>query len=231
MRGPSSVPRFFMPPNAMTGFAHTLRAECAADWQACCQHRFVDELFAGRISDAHLRAYLVQDYQFTDRFVALLGAAIASADQFAARVTLSQFAAMITSDENTYFIRSFDALGVPAEQRHTPALKPVTTAFQGLMGEAADSRQYANALAVLCVAEGLYLDWADVPGRALPTRFEHAEWIALHANDFFRGFVAWLRSELSRVAEGLSEAQRQEARSFFHRAVACERAFFDAVYD
>ena len=82
----------------MTGFAQTLRAECATDWQACCQHRFVDELFAGGISDAHLRAYLVQDYQFIDRFVALLGAAIASADQFAARVTLSQFAAMVTSD-------------------------------------------------------------------------------------------------------------------------------------
>ena len=215
----------------MTGFAQTLRAECATDWQACCQHRFVDELFAGSISDAHLRAYLVQDYQFIDRFVALLGAAIASADQFAARVTLSQFAAMVTSDENTYFIRSFDALGVPANERSAPALKPVTTAFQDLMREAADSRQYANALAVLCVAEGLYLDWADVPGRALPPRFEHAEWVTLHANDFFRGFVGWLRSELDRVAGGLNAAQQAEARSFFYRAVACERAFFDAVYD
>ncbi|ARU06028.1 TenA family transcriptional regulator [Comamonas serinivorans] len=215
----------------MTGFAHTLRAECAADWQACCQHRFVDELFAGSLDDAHLRQYLVQDYQFIDRFVALLGAAIASADQFAARVTLAQFAAMITSDENTYFIRSFDTLGVPAGERLSPALKPETTAFQALMREAADSRQYANALAVLCVAEGLYLDWADVPGRALPPRFEHAEWITLHANDFFRGFVAWLRSELDRVALTLPAAQQDEARRFFHRAVACERAFFDGVYD
>ncbi len=215
----------------MPAFSETLKTECAAQWQACCQHRFVNELFDGTVPDAHLRAYLVQDYQFIDRFVALLGAAIASADQFAARVTLSQFAAMITSDENTYFIRSFDALGVPHSERQSPALKAETKAFQALMREAADSRQYANALAVLCVAEGLYLDWADVPGRALPPRFEHAEWITLHANDFFRGFVGWLRSELSRVAEGLGEAQQQEARSFFHRAVACERAFFDAVYD
>ena len=58
----------------------------------------------------HLRHYLVQDYQFVDRFVALLGAAIASADQYAARVRFSQFAAMITSDENTYFQRCFDLL-------------------------------------------------------------------------------------------------------------------------
>lgn len=215
----------------MTGFAHTLRAECAADWQACCQHRFVEELFAGTIADAHLRQYLVQDYQFIDRFVALLGAAIASADQYAARVTLSQFAAMITSDENTYFIRSFDALGVPPAERAAPALHAATTAFQDLMREAADSRQYANALAVLCVAEGLYLDWADQPGRALPARFEHAEWIHLHANDGFRTFVAWLRGELGRVHADLDETQREQARGFFHRAVRCERAFFDSVYE
>ncbi len=214
----------------MTGFAHTLRAECAADWQACCQHRFVDELFTGTLSDAHLRQYLVQDYQFIDRFVALLGAAIASADQYAARVTLSQFAAMITSDENTYFIRSFDTLAVPQAERDAPALGEATQAFQALMREAADSRGYANALAVLCVAEGLYLDWADQPGRALPSSFEHAEWVHLHANDGFRTFVGWLRSELDRVHAQLSEAERAQARDFFHRAVRCERAFFDSVY-
>lgn len=214
----------------MPAFSQTLQAECAAQWQACCQHRFVNELFEGRISDAHLRRYLVQDYQFIDRFVALLGAAIASADCFAPRVTLSQFAAMITSDENTYFLRSFDALGVPQAEREAPALLDSTRAFQELMREAADSRSYANAVAVLSVAEGLYLDWADVPGRALPRRFEHAEWISLHANDFFRGFVGWLRSELDRVHAQLSPAGREEAARFFHRAVQCEVNFFDSVY-
>ena len=64
-------------------FSQVLRAECQKDWQAAIQHRFVDEIFAGTLSSEHLRHYLVQDYQFVDRFVALLGAAIASADQYA----------------------------------------------------------------------------------------------------------------------------------------------------
>lgn len=211
-------------------FSEVLKAECASDWNASINHRFVDEIFAGTLADDHLRRYLVQDYQFVDRFVALLGAAIASADQFAARVRLSQFAAMITSDENTYFIRCFDALGVPDTERHAPALESVTSEFQQLMREAADSRRYASALAVLCVAEGLYLDWADRPERPRPARFEHAEWIALHANDFFREFVGWLRSELDRVGAGLPSSEQEEARQFFHRAVQLERRFFDMVY-
>ena len=211
-------------------FSAELHAAAQADWQAATQHRFVEEIFAGTLSDAHLRRYLVQDYQFIDRFTALLGAAIASADHFAARVRLSQFAAMITGEENTYFQRCFDYLNVPEHERRAPELSPVTLAFQELMREAADTRHYVSALAVLCVAEGLYLDWAD-QNRPLPqTGFHHAEWITLHANDFFRAFVGWLRSELSRSGAAASEAEREEARSLFLRAVALERAFFNDVY-
>ena len=120
-------------------FCDTLHREAAADWQAATRHRFVDEIFAGTLSDAHLRRYLVQDYRFIDRFTALLGAAIAAADRYPARVRLCQFAAMITGDENTYFQRCFDYLGVPAAERAAPALLPVTRQFQELMREAADT--------------------------------------------------------------------------------------------
>ena len=216
--------------NAPAPFSQLLRAECQEDWQAAIQHRFVDEIFAGTLANEHLRHYLVQDYQFVDRFVALLGAAIASADQYAARVRFSQFVAMITNDENTYFQRCFDLLRVPAIERTTPTLDNVTLQFQDLLRASAEPRRSASAVAVLCVADGVFLDWADQPGRALPPEFQHAEWITLHANDFFRDFVAWLRSELDRVGATVPVEQQDEARRFFHRAVALERAFFDSVY-
>ena len=220
--------------NPSQGFAEQLRQSCIEDWNACVQHRFVHEIFDGSLDDAVLRKYLVQDYQFINRFVALLGAAIASADVFAPRVVLSQFAGMVTSDENTYFLRSFDMLGVPEGQRLTPELTAPTKAFQQLMHEAAQSLNYANCMAVLAVAEGIYLDWADQPAKKhlpMPERFEHSEWIVLHANDFFRGFVGWLRSELDRVGPTLSDAARAEAASYFQRAVALEKRFFDHIYE
>jgi thiaminase/transcriptional activator TenA len=211
-------------------FTEWLRDNNRADWDAATRHRFTDELFAGTVADAVLVHYLVQDYQFIDRFVALLGAAIASADRFESRVRLARFAAMITSDENTYFLRSFDALGVAAQHRTTPQLTAQTRAFQDLMAEAAATRDYASCLSVLVVAEWLYLSWAERPHAALPDRFVHAEWITLHNNPAFADFVGWLRSELDRSGSVLDDAGQERSADLFARAVKLERAFFDHVY-
>jgi len=211
-------------------FTDRLRAACATDWDAATGCRFVRELSAGSVSPAVMRRYLVQDYQFIDRFVALLGAAIASADGFPARLRLSQFLAMIVSDENTYFTRAFDALGVPAAERQAPVVEPVVRQFQALMAEAAEARGYAEALSVLVVAEWLYLSWAERHRGALPASFVHAEWITLHDNPFFRDFVGWLRQELDRAAAALDPPALARCESLFQRAVALERGFFESLY-
>jgi len=66
------------------------------------------------------------------------------------------------------------------------------------MREAAETRSYAAALSVLVVAEWLYLDWASRALQPLPDNFVHAEWITLHDNPDFRGFVGFLHVELGR---------------------------------
>jgi thiaminase/transcriptional activator TenA len=63
--------------------------------------------------------------------------------------------------------------------------------------------------------------------KPLPSNFVHAEWITLHDNPDFRDFVAFLLAELDRVGP----ADEAVSKDFFLRAVALERAFFDAAYD
>ena len=207
-------------------FTETLRRASEPDWSAAVRHRFVRELCDGTIPDAVMGAYLVQDHRFLDAFLTLLGGAIASADGFQARLRLGRFAGMVSGDEKDYFLRSFAALGISDAARAAIPDSAPTAGFQAIMREAAATRSYAAILAVLTVAEWLYLDWASRAPRPLPGTFVHAEWITLHDNPFFRDFVAFLRDELDRVGPG-AEAQ---ARDFFTRAVALERAFFDAAY-
>lgn len=214
----------------MPTFSERLRADNAETWNAAINHRFVAEIFRGAVPPPVMRRYLVQDYQFIDRFVALLGAAIASADLYASRIRFAQFAAMITSDENTYFQRSFDALGVPENERTQPTLAPVTVQFRELMADAAASRSYANCLAVLAVAEGIYLEWAD-QRYTLPPDFIHSEWITLHNAPAFREFVVWLRAELDRIHDLINESERRMAAAYFGRAVQLEKQFFDYIYE
>ncbi|HDS1743866.1 MULTISPECIES: TenA family protein [Pseudomonas] len=208
-------------------FSQTLRRQNEATWSAAVGHRFVTELCNGSVADPVMVRYLVQDHRFLDSFLTLLGAAIATADTFEARLRFGRFAGMISSDENTYFLRAFQALDVSPQQRAELKDTVPTAGFKAILREAAATRSYAAALAVLNVAEGLYLDWALKAPKPMPDNFVHAEWITLHDNAAFQDFVAFLQAELDRVGP----QEPALASDFYQRTVALELAFFDAIYD
>lgn len=210
-----------------TSFTETLRQQNEPTWSRAVQHRFVSELSDGTIADSVIAGYLIQDHRFLDSFLVLLGSGMATADAFDARLKLARFAGDISGEENTYFLRAFDALGVTDQQRSDTPNTAATVGFTSLFREAADTRNYAAVLAVLVVAESLYLDWASNAPAPLPDNFVHAEWITLHDNPAYRNFVQFLRAELDRVGP----AHRDVVRDFFARAVDLELAFFDQAYE
>jgi thiaminase/transcriptional activator TenA len=207
-------------------FTETLRAASDPDWSNAVGHRFVQELFVGAVPDAVMARYLVQDHRFLDSFLTLLGAALAGADTFEAKLRFGRFIGIVSSDENTYFLRAFEALGVTKDRRAADPDTPPTVGFKSIMRKAAQARSYAAALSVLVVTEWLYLDWASRAPTSLPASFVHAEWIGLHDSQGFRDFVDFLRAELDRVGP----AETNLCRDFFQRAVALELAFFEAAY-
>lgn len=207
-------------------FTEQLRQANQSTWQQAVEHRFVQQLFTGSVPEPVMTQYLVQDHRFLDSFLTLLGGAIATADTFEARLRFGRFAGMVSSDENTYFLRAFEALGVSEAQRAQTPDAPSTLGFSAIMREAAATRDYAAILAVLNVAEWLYQDWAIRAPKPLPDNFIYAEWVILHDNPFFNDFVAFLRSELDRIGP----QHPAMAHDFFQRALALELAFFDEAY-
>src|SRR6266404_4599707 len=142
-------------------FTETLRAASEPGWSHAVGHRFVKEVFTGAVPDPVMARYLIQDHRFLDSFLTLLGAALASADTFEARLRFGRFIGMVSGDENTYFLRAFEALGVTEDRRAADPDTQPTAGFKAIMREAAQTRRYAAALAVLIVTEWLYLDWAS----------------------------------------------------------------------
>ncbi len=207
-------------------FSARMRESTARLWEAAVAHRFVDQLWSGDLDRPVLRRYLVQDHQFVDAFLALLGAAVANADRPAPRVRLARQLGLVAGPENDFFERSLAALDVPDAP---PEVLAPTAGFIDLMHDARDAG-YADALAVLVVAEWLYLDWATRPDAALPADPIHAEWIELHRGPEFEAWVAFLRDELDRAADGLDPARAEQVAARFARAVELELAFFDAAY-
>lgn len=210
-------------------FTDVLRERAEPTWTQAVNHRFVREVHDGTIADEVMTGYLIQDHRFLDSFLSLLGGAIASADTFEARLRFARFAGEVAGGENTYFLRSFDALGVTEQQRAEVPNTTATSGFIGIFREAARTLDYAAALSVLLVTEWLYLDWATnvEPGTPKSDNFVHTEWVALHDGPDFAAFVDFLRQELDRVGP----ASEQVSYNFFGRTVELELAFFDQSYE
>ena len=208
-----------------------LRDASLEDWHHATRHAFCAELADGSLPLAKMRKYLAQDYQFIDNFFRLAASAIHHAPSLADRLPLAQFMGVLAGPENTYFQRSFDALAVEEEERVNPELELPTLAFQQLMLKASQSGDYGSMIAVLCVAEWSYLEWAtpfNPPRKDLP--FYFSEWIDLHAGDYFESVVGHLRGQLDTAYDEANEVGRAIIGEYFSEAVRLERDFFDMAY-
>lgn len=208
----------------MTRPTDDLRAGSA--WDAAVEHRFVRELADGSVADDVFARYLVADRAFVETLTGVFGRALAQAPPDS-RAPLADFLGVLTDEEDDYFERALDALPAPAGD---PAAHPTTEAFRDHLLAAADEGGYAETLAVLVPAEWCYLDWATGL-ESPPEPFHLREWVDLHANEAFVGFVGWLRGELDRKFQTLSPRREDRVRRRFDRTVRLEADFFEAAYD
>lgn len=210
-------------------FTDWLRERAEPDWTAAVEHRFTRELGRGEVDDAVFCRYLVQDYAFVGTLVGTFGHAVGEAPTMAAKSRLVAFIATVTGDENDYFERAFDALGVPESAYADPEPAPTTRAFRDLLERAGREGGYAETLAVLTPAEWIYREWATAVDAPKP--FYLGEWVDLHATPEFEAFVSWLRDELDREGAGASKRRQRRLERLFRRTVELEVAFFEAAYD
>ncbi|MCH9675751.1 MAG: TenA family protein [Gammaproteobacteria bacterium] len=211
-------------------FTDWLRARTLSDWKAATNHRFVDELAAGTLSDEAFRPYLVQDYAFIETLTTVVGFAVARAPRMPAKKRWAEFLGVLTSDENDYFQRAFDAVDVPAHERVEATLSSTTQTLRDAMLDAANAGTYADLLAVVVPAEWIYLTWASDRRDARPPQPQYAEWIDLHAIPEFADFVGWLRNELDTLGPELDTATRASVAARFEQLVRLEIAFFEQAY-
>ncbi len=211
-------------------FTDWLAARAEPHWSAATGHAFTKAIGNGTMpEDAYVR-YLIEDYTFITDLASTLGYLVAKAPSMKAKSRLSGFLALLTSEENDYFLRSFEALGVPAETYETAAQGPVTRAFADLLLNSSGKGTYAEGLACLLCAEWCYLTWglreAEKPR---PKHFYLAEWIDLHAVEGFENFVNWIREEMDAVGGALEVGEQESLAEIFNRMSMLETAFFDAA--
>jgi len=213
----------------MTSFTDRLRESSA--WEDATRHRFVEEYREGTLEDDVFRNYLVDDYAFLEMGARVTALAAANAPNMDTMARLAQQLAVLTGGENDYFLRAFDALGVPAEEYEESDLHPTTEAFNDFMLRVARSGGYEETLATVTAAEWVYLDWCEYAAEAGYDRWYLDEWVDIHVVEDFVDYNEWLRAELDERGPELSPRRKERVAELFSRTVELEARFFDAAYD
>lgn len=217
-------------------FTESLVQLYSQPWNRVINHRFTDELANGTLNLGVLRCYLVQDHRFLDSFVVLLSSMIAQAHSLKDRIPGAQFLGLITGKENTYFERSFEALGVTDAVRESTPSAPATSSFISLMHHVAATGNLAEMLAVLVAAEWSYQSWGErVLPRAVEGPFYFREWVDLHSGPYFGSVVSYFRGLLDAEAKHLTKLMGggdvlAAAHARFEEAVNLEYHFFEYCY-
>lgn len=207
-------------------------------WSRATGHTFTQELANGTLDLRVFGPYLIQDYAFVETLVNMVAIATAKAPTMQQKHQLSNFLANVTSDENTYFVRSFEALDIKEKDYINPALTPISQAFLTEINDAAEHGYY-DCISVLCCAEWVYLEWAKAVrpmateyeakhGKPLP--FYFLEWIDLHDNTEFEAFVHWLRTEVDAFST-LDTNTQARLQQRFNRMSEWEHQFFSSAYE
>mmetsp|Transcript_8321 Transcript_8321/g.10912 ORF Transcript_8321/g.10912 Transcript_8321/m.10912 type:complete len:229 (+) Transcript_8321:77-763(+) len=217
---------------ASSSFTEELKLSAGDLWERVVEHKFTVELATGTIDrNTVLKRYLIQDYRFLDAFCVLLGSIIAKARTLQDRIPACQFLGVVTSAENTYFTRCFEALNVTQAEQDAVPDADCTTGFCNLMRDAAVNGTLAEMLSVIVVCEWTYLTWADkVKDKTKRDDFCTYEWVDLHSGPEFEGIVSHFRSLLDKEGEIISVDERKRCQERFLHAMQLEVDFFDMPY-
>lgn len=211
--------------NQSQTLSEQLAGYAGEDWQQAINHSFTEQLGDDTLADDVYARYLVQDYAFIETLANMIARAIADAPVMPQKTALAGFLAALTSDENTYFLRSFEALGVAEGEYLHP---PLTDTAKGIIKELNDASVagYPHAITVMCCAEWCYLSWAKQQARkTTPKRFYLSEWIDLHVLPEFETFVNWLCSEVDKLST-LNDEDLETLAGRFVRVSRLEHEFF-----
>jgi len=134
-------------------FSDWLAARAEPMWSQACSHPFTEAIGDGTVPDEAYARYLIEDYTFITDLASTLGYLVAKAPSMRAKSRLSAFLALLTSEENDYFLRSFEALGIPTDQYEKAEQGPIIERFSNLLISSSRDGSYAEGLACLLCAE------------------------------------------------------------------------------
>ncbi|CAH1651279.1 MULTISPECIES: thiaminase II [unclassified Chelatococcus] len=217
-----------MPPSALTPFDR-LKAACADDWRAYCQHDFVRQLGAGTLPGEAFRHYLEQDYLFLIHFARAWGLAVYKSRSVAElRQGLDMLKAIVDVELGLHVdncrqwgVAEDDLLRVP-EARATMAY----TRYVLDAGNRGDLLDLHVALVPCMIGYAEIATWLNAQPFLKRDGNPYASWIAMYASDEFQDAADAERRWLDERLASVDPARFAELAGTFRDATRLEADFW-----
>lgn len=212
-----------------TTLSETILAENRGVWDAMQDHRFVEDIVAGRLPAEVFRRYLVYEGAFVETAMAIFALALAKAPKHRQRLWLAGVVDALAREQIPYFEQRFATLGInPADYEPLP---PSVVAFRDGMLGIAETGDYADIIVAMLAAEWMYATWC---GRAAKTEITDPDvrrWVALHAEPSFLAQAEWLRTEIDAIGRDATPETRGRLSGVFKTVLTLEITFHTAAYE
>jgi thiaminase/transcriptional activator TenA len=212
-------------------FTDWLRARNRDAWDAMVGHRFCRDMATDALPEAAFHRYLRYEHAFVRNAISIFAYALAKASTPADQDHLIGVLQALAGEQEAYFARTFEGLGLPAAPLAWSGLPPAARGLGEGVLEIAASSPFPVILSAMLGAEWMYLTWCEAAYAQAPQRAAAADWIGLHVEAGFREQVGWLRRRLDELGPALDPATREACAAAMGRVLELEIAFHDAPYE
>jgi thiaminase/transcriptional activator TenA len=191
-------------------------------------HRFVQDIAAGRLPAEVFDRYLVIEGSFVDTAIAIFAFATAKAEGIDTQRRLIAVLDALANEQVAYFERVLAERGIAPSRAALTA--PGVTAFRDGMLRIAETGTYADIATAMFAAEWMYWTWSRSAAAAAIQDPHLRDWVALHVAPDFEAQAGWLKSEVDRAGEALDDAGRVRLVQLFGKVQELEIRFHDEAY-
>ncbi len=208
-----------------------LHAAATPIWEAQLQHPFVKGLGDGSLELAKFKRWVVQDYLYLKEFARIFAWAVAKSDRLE---SMSWYAKVLDLTLNTEMAlhRSYaERFGISAAELESAPMWPTTRAYTDFLVRVSADGDMADLLAALLPCAWGYVYLArELVKLGIPQESRYADWIEQYASEEFAQAAEWLKAELNRVAQPLSNDKRQRLIELFALSSRYEWRFWEMCW-
>ncbi|MDF2924944.1 MAG: transcriptional activator, TenA family [Paenibacillaceae bacterium] len=216
----------------MIPFSQILHDHAREIWEENHRHPFLAGLRDGTLPPDRFAYYMKQDYIYLIDYARIFAYGSIKAEDLE---TMGMFARLLEGTLNTEMElhRQYAArLGISREALEQTRPAPATMAYTRYLLDTAGSGSLAELTAVLLPCMWSYWEIGTAIAQH-PGALSHplyGEWVLMYSSEEFGELARWCIGLMDRLAEGLSEQERQLLQEHFNTASRYEYSFWEMAY-